>query len=396
MSEGWSRATLGEVAEYINGYPFKPADLGTEGLPVIRIKQLLDENEPVDRSLTDVPDRYLLGDGDLIFSWSGTLAVRLWNRGPALLNQHLFRVAERPGIDKGWLALALEHAIADLETKTHGTTMRHITKAELLPHPILVPSISEQRRIVDLVAAADDARRALNDELEAAGRLVAALRFELIDAPPWGRKPLGDLLLKIDGGRSPVTEGRPPTDGERGVLKLSAVRPGRFEQLEAKALSDDTPMPQSALVSIGDVLITRSNTPQTVGAVCFVDRVREDTYLSDLTLRLHPGPDVRPAFLAEALNTARSRSQIMASASGTSGSMRKISRRVITSYEIPVPPLAEQDRVLNILNDAKNLVQAIEAVSMAAEQTRRSLITELLSGTRRIADSYDELLERAS
>jgi type I restriction enzyme S subunit len=86
----------------------------------------------------------------------------------------------------------------------------------------------------------------------------------------------------------------------------------------------------------------------------------------------------------------------MASASGTSGSMRKISRRVITSYEIPVPPLAEQDRVLNILNDAKNLVQAIEAVSMAAEQTRRSLITELLSGTRRIADSYDELLERAS
>jgi type I restriction enzyme S subunit len=96
---------------------------------------------------------------------------------------------------------------------------------------------------------------------------VAALRFELIDAPPWGRKPLGDLLLKIDGGRSPVTEGRPPTDGERGVLKLSAVRPGRFEQLEAKALSDDTPMPQSALVSIGDVLITRSNTPQTVGAV---------------------------------------------------------------------------------------------------------------------------------
>ncbi|MBK9179963.1 MAG: restriction endonuclease subunit S [Acidimicrobiales bacterium] len=396
MGENWSEATLGEVAEYFNGYPFKPADLGTEGLPVIRIKQLLDEREPVDRSVVDVPERCLLGDGDLVFSWSGTLAVRIWNRGPALLNQHLFRVVERAGIDKAWLALALEDALAGLESKTHGTTMRHITKAELLPHPVLVPPMTDQRRIVDVITAIDRVVRALHRELDSAERLVAALRFELIEAPEWDRKPLDDLLTKIDGGRSPVTEGRPPAEGERGVLKLSAVRPGRFDQLETKALRDDTPMPRAALVSVGDVLITRSNTPQTVGAVCFVDRVLRETYLSDLTLRLKPGPEVQPAYLAEALNTTRSRSQIMASASGTSGSMRKISRRVITAYEIPVPPIAEQDRVLNIIGDAKNLVQSAETALRAAEQTRRSLVADLLSGTHKIPDSYDELLERAS
>ena len=117
MRDGWAETTLDGIAEYINGYPFKPADLGEVGLPVIRIKQLLDPTEPVDRTNTDTPDRCLLRDGDIVFSWSGTLAVRIWNRGPAKLNQHLFRVVEKKGVYKGIIPLILEHAIEELEEK---------------------------------------------------------------------------------------------------------------------------------------------------------------------------------------------------------------------------------------------------------------------------------------
>ena len=101
MREGWIETSLDEIAEYINGYPFKPADLGDKGVPVIRIKQLLDPNEPVDKTETETPERCLLKNGDIVFSWSGTLAVRIWNRGPAKLNQHLFRVVEKEGVYKG-------------------------------------------------------------------------------------------------------------------------------------------------------------------------------------------------------------------------------------------------------------------------------------------------------
>ena len=127
MRKDWIDTTLDGIAEYINGYPFKPSDLGEVGLPVIRIKQLLDPNEPVDRTETDTPDRCLLRDGDIVFSWSGTLAVRIWNRGPAKLNQHLFRVVEKKGVYKGIIPLILDHAIEELEEKSHGTTMKHIT-----------------------------------------------------------------------------------------------------------------------------------------------------------------------------------------------------------------------------------------------------------------------------
>jgi restriction endonuclease S subunit len=166
--ESEPEATLGDIADYQNGYPFKPSELGRTGLPVVRIKQLLDPTETMDRSETPVPSRNHVADGDLIFSWSGTLAVKFWDRGPALLNQHLFRVVERPGVDRHWLRFALEHAITELEKKTHGTTMRHITKADLLPHPVNLPSLEEQRRVADLLDAAEATA-------VAAGRLSASL-----------------------------------------------------------------------------------------------------------------------------------------------------------------------------------------------------------------------------
>ena len=154
--DGWVETTLDEIAYYINGYPFKPADLGEVGLPVIRIKQLLDPYEPVDRTQTSTPDRCLLSDGDIVFSWSGTLAVRIWNRGPAKLNQHLFRVVEKKGVNKGIIPLILDHAIKELEKKSHGTTMKHITKQTLLPHKIHLPPLVEQKRIVEIMLLMDD------------------------------------------------------------------------------------------------------------------------------------------------------------------------------------------------------------------------------------------------
>lgn len=152
-SESSTITTLGAVADYQNGYPFKPKELGLQGLPVIRIRQLLNPSDIPDRTTVVVDARHHISDGDLIFSWSGTLAVRIWDRGPAILNQHLFRVIERKGVDRRWLALALEAAIEDLEKKMHGTTMRHITKSDLLPHPMALPSPAYQKQMVELVEA---------------------------------------------------------------------------------------------------------------------------------------------------------------------------------------------------------------------------------------------------
>ena len=178
--DGWTETTLDGIADYLNGYPFKPAELGEDGVPVIRIKQLLDPMEPVDRTLAKVPEKNHLEDGDIIFSWSGTLAVRIWNRGKAYLNQHLFKVVEKKGVVRNFLPLAIEHAIDDLVAKSHGTTMKHITKQTLLPHKILLPPLAEQKRIVDLISSMDDGISAMEKLINETKQLRSGLLSDLL------------------------------------------------------------------------------------------------------------------------------------------------------------------------------------------------------------------------
>jgi type I restriction enzyme S subunit len=178
--DDWVETTLDGIAEYINGYPFKPADLGEVGLPVIRIKQLLDSNEPVDRTEIATPERCLLRDGDIVFSWSGTLAVRIWSRGPAKLNQHLFRVVEKKGVYKGIIPLILDHAIEELEEKSHGTTMKHITKQTLLPHKVFLPPLAEQKRIVEIMSSADEVVNKTDFAINHAKNLRSGLLSDLL------------------------------------------------------------------------------------------------------------------------------------------------------------------------------------------------------------------------
>lgn len=148
---------IAALADYINGYPFKPDDFTPDGLPVVRIAQLNDPSAPVDRYSGRVPRRNRLNDGDLVFSWSGSLSVAIWNRGEAILNQHLFRVLPRPGIDVFWLRYALETAARLLREHMHGSAMTHITLPMMKLVSIPVPTIAEQLVIGRELAAMDGA-----------------------------------------------------------------------------------------------------------------------------------------------------------------------------------------------------------------------------------------------
>lgn len=165
------------LAKFVNGNPFKPGDFGDSGVPVIRIRQLLDESVTPD--LAPIPPRPVwLRDGDLVFSWSATLAVRFWHRGPAILNQHLFRVDPYPGVNARWLAYVLDEATRRLEPLMHGSAMTHITLDMLRSVTVAVPAPSKQSQIADLL----DRETSRIDALNAAKKRMLTLLSERIDA----------------------------------------------------------------------------------------------------------------------------------------------------------------------------------------------------------------------
>jgi type I restriction enzyme S subunit len=178
------------LAEFVNGNAYKPEDFGDSGTPVVRIKQLLDESAELE--LAPVPTRPVwLTDGDLVFSWSATLAVRFWNRGRALLNQHLFRVDVHPSVDRRWFAYVLEEGTRRLEPLMHGSAMTHITLDMLKSLTIALPPITAQRAIADLL----DRETARIDALISAKRRMVVLLGAGLDA---------QLDRLIDPGHQPA------------------------------------------------------------------------------------------------------------------------------------------------------------------------------------------------
>ena len=141
VPEGWNRAALSELAEFINGFAFKPSHLGEEGLPIVKIPELKQGvTNKTPRNPGDlIPEKYHIYDGDLLFSWSGTLAVNLWTSGPALLNQHLFNVVPRDRVGRAFMMCALREALVQFDNHTVGATMKHIRRSALEKVFVLLP-----------------------------------------------------------------------------------------------------------------------------------------------------------------------------------------------------------------------------------------------------------------
>jgi type I restriction enzyme S subunit len=158
MTKPWRTAPLIALADYLNGYAFKPEDHTDEGLPIIRIEQLKDDNAEIDHYNKSVPENNLIRNGDLIFSWSASLFLRIWDRGDAILNQHLFKVVPYDDVDKRYLKYCIEFNLPKLANSSHGSTMKHITRKELKRFHVSLPSEkTEQEKIAKILATIDRA-----------------------------------------------------------------------------------------------------------------------------------------------------------------------------------------------------------------------------------------------
>lgn len=185
LPQNWCWATIGDTGEYINGFAFKPQHRSNEGLPIIRIQNLTDDSKPLNYTKLSVPDEYQVRSGDMLVSWSATLDVFIWQRGPALVNQHIFRVIpETKLFDQRLLYYWLKKAIQDLlDTEhLHGSTMKHINRGPFMAHRISLPPRAEQFRIADKLEEVFTDLDAQVEELIAAQEKLAQHRQSLLKA----------------------------------------------------------------------------------------------------------------------------------------------------------------------------------------------------------------------
>lgn len=159
------------AAQFLNGAAFKPTDWGDEGLPIIRIAQLT--GKPFDNYFEGhIPRLLKISDGDLLFSWSATIDAFIWDRGDAVLNQHIFKVVPKNNAHKKYLYYLIKHhAPRWSDDDAHGSTMRHIKK-ESLSNKVYLPDLPTQRAIADFL---DRETARIDLLIEKKQRLVALL-----------------------------------------------------------------------------------------------------------------------------------------------------------------------------------------------------------------------------
>ena len=217
---------------------------------------------------------------------------------------------------------------------------------------------------------------------------------------------LGEVVLAIEAGKSFQTGERIARDDELGVLKVSAVTWSAFRPEEAKSVVGYEP-DESHRVRREDLLISRANTKELVGAVVLVGKDYPHRLLSDKTLRLVVDTDrADKSYLLYALRSTAARKHIERFATGTSDSMRNIAQGVITSIPITLPHIDEQRRTASHLkaqfgaiedarrsakahiDESTNLANAIVRASLAEHEAETHLLGEVLEEVKRGIGSH--------
>jgi type I restriction enzyme S subunit len=189
---------------------------------------------------------------------------------------------------------------------------------------------------------------------------------------------VGAVLDRIVAGRSVQTLERQAADGEFGILKVSAVTWGEFRPHENKAMPEnydpgDCPRPMD-----GDLLISRANTRELVGAPVMVQGNHPKLLLSDKLLKLLPKDElVDRRFLLWALRSTEATSHFFRRAGGSSGSMTNITQEDIRSAPIPLPPLSEQRRIAAILDKADALRTKRSKALAQLDRLAQSIFVEM-------------------
>ena len=187
LPEGWSVKTVDDIAEYINGYAFKPSDWQTKGYPIIKIKEM-NEGVTADtprNSGETIPPKYVIGSGDIVFSWSATLAAIIWDGETGLLNQHLFKVIPHKDFSREFVLQTIKNTLEEFQNLTTGSTMKHIQRGKLkevkvntptsnimkefekITEPIRNQILNKKKQILDLIQSRDRLLpKLMNGELE--------------------------------------------------------------------------------------------------------------------------------------------------------------------------------------------------------------------------------------
>ena len=209
----------------------------------------------------------------------------------------------------------------------------------------------------------------------------------------WTEGHVCDLLRSLEAGVSVNGEDRPLAADEKGVLKVSAVTYGKFNPLSVKAITAESELLRAKIQPRkGQIIISRSNTEELVGASAYVDDDYPNLFLPDKLWQTVPVQNVNMKWLSYVLASEHTRYTLSNLATGTSGSMKNITKNELLSIKVAIPTHPEQCKIAKILSTWDKAIATTEKLIETNKQQKKALMQQLLTGKKR-SSGFDEKWE---
>jgi type I restriction enzyme S subunit len=374
---------------------------------------------------------FSIEDGDLLVCEGGEPGrCAVWELGPTdlIFQKAIHRIRPSCGVSPKWLALSIKRDAESgrLEEYFTGSGIKHLTGKSLATYSFPLPPLPEQQRIIAKVEEVLNQANRSRERLAKVPKILKAFRQSVLAAacsgrltedwresnrlnapdspshledeaadtsllPPdnslpdsWAISTVAKIVSKVEAGKNIRCEERPPNAEEVGIVKISSVTWGEFDENESKTLIERGLFLPERQINRGDLLISRANTIDLVGACVIVGTVRRTLMLSDKILRLCVTDSDLKVWLLFWLRSRLGRFQIENAATGNQLSMRNISQENLKRLVIAVPPRREQREIVRrveiLFKLADKIEKRVESATKRADRLTQSVLAKAFRG----------------
>lgn len=324
----------------------------------LREKAIIETEEYISELALKESSAKLVEKGAILLAMYGATVGRMARLGVnAATNQAVCHIIPDENIvNAQYLYYALLNKVPEFLEKAVGGAQPNINQGVIKATEIYLPSLSTQTQIAQILdksTALIAKRKAQIAELD---DLISACYKNVLSKSEKRCVKISNVVRDISTGKSYASLEESPYK----VLKTSAVSYGFFNENEVKNLPINYTPPPEHLLRKGDILVSRMNTEELVGASAFVWKDYSNIAIPDRLWKLHLVDSVNPIFIWKTLQQDFFRKSIRVNSSGTSGSMKNISQANFMNLEIYLPDLKTQIQFAQIaekIHAQKSLLQ---------------------------------------
>lgn len=367
---------IGDLCDFENGNGFSPNDWRDDGLPIIRIQNLNGSRKF--NYFGGTPNQsWIVEPGELLFAWAGVKGVSfgptIWGGPRGVLNQHIYRIRAKEGVDKTWLHYALRYVTDSIESKAHGfkTSLVHVRKSDITGATVVLPSYPEQKKIAAMMSKWDQAENVLTRLVGKKAQSLRHKKNQLLHHPDSDRAfEFRELFKKTKQRASNQTEAEVLSVTRDGVVRQS-------EYFNKDVTSEDRS--QYLVVKRGQLVMSGLNF--WMGAIDFQNVCDEGIVSPAYRVFDLVSQEVDTSYMQFYVRSElMRRALITASVQGASIVRRNLDTEALDASVIKVPSLQVQQKIAHLLADADAEIHILEETLQRIRVQKRALLKRVLGG----------------